>query len=84
MVVQFVNPLSKVKTSFKFSNLWDDKDDFLGLVVNTRQLPIDGNPMYRFTKRLGLLKSKLKSLHHQHTSHITSYVIEAKTRWTAI
>jgi hypothetical protein len=38
--------------------------------------------MYRFNKRLGLLHSKLKSLHHQYTSHITSRVIEAKTRWT--
>ncbi|KAJ6876796.1 hypothetical protein NC651_029720 [Populus alba x Populus x berolinensis] len=44
---------------------------------------MDGNPIHRFTKRLGLLKSKLKSLHHQHTNHITSHVIEAKTRWTA-
>lgn len=39
--------------------------------------------MYKFTKRLGLLKLKLKSLHHQHISHIISCVIEAKTRWIA-
>ena len=41
---------------------------------------MDGNPMYRFTNRLGLLKPKLKSLHHQHVSYITSHVIEANTR----
>lgn len=55
---------------------------FLDLIVDTWQILIDGNPMYRFTKRLGLLKPKLKSLHHQYTSHTTSYVVEAKTKWT--
>jgi len=41
---------------------------------------VDGNHIYRFIKRLGLLKLKLKSLHHQHISHITSHVVEAKTK----
>ena len=83
MIVQFTNPLTKVKASFKFLNLWVDRDDFLGFVADTWQRFMDGNPMYKFTKRFRLLKPKLKSLHHQHTSHITSHVIEAKTRWTA-
>jgi hypothetical protein len=30
---------------------------------------------------LDLLKPKLKSLHHHHTSHISSRVVEAKAKW---
>jgi hypothetical protein len=44
---------------------------------------MNGDHMYKFTKRFALLKPKLKSLHHQHTSYITSCEIEAKNRWTA-
>jgi hypothetical protein len=35
MIVQFTNPLTKVKASIKFLNLWADRDDFLGLVADT-------------------------------------------------
>jgi hypothetical protein len=42
---------------------------------------MDGNPMYRLTKRLSLLKPKLKSLHRKHTSHIFNQVVQAKTNW---
>jgi hypothetical protein len=38
MVVQFDCPISKVKTTFKFLNLWVDRDDLLGLVVDTWQI----------------------------------------------
>lgn len=44
---------------------------------------MDDNLMYKFTKRLGLLKPKLKALDHLHTSYISSCVIEAKTKWVA-
>jgi hypothetical protein len=37
--------------------------------------------MYRLTKRLSLLKPKLKSLHRKHTSHIFNQVVQAKTNW---
>ena len=80
MVFHSVGPLPKLKAYFKLLNLWVDKDDFLGLVTDTWQALMDGNLMYRFTKRLGLLKPKLKALHHLHTSHISSCVIEAKTK----
>lgn len=63
MVVHFNCSLTKVKTTFKFLNLWAYMDDFLGLVADTWQITMDGNCMYRLTKRLVLLKPKLKSLH---------------------
>jgi hypothetical protein len=44
-------------------NLSAYMDDFLGLVADTWQITMDGNCMYRLTKRLVLLKPKLKSLH---------------------
>jgi len=34
MVVYSNGVLSRLKASFKFLNLWADKDDFLGLVVD--------------------------------------------------
>jgi len=80
MVFHSIGPLPKLKAYFKLLNLWLDVDDFLGLVMDTWQALMDGNLIYRFTKRLGLLKPKLKALHHLHTSHISSYVIEAKTK----
>jgi hypothetical protein len=55
----------------------------LGLIVDTWKFLMNGDHMYKFTKRFALLKPKLKSLHHQHTSYITSCEIEAKNRWTA-
>jgi hypothetical protein len=80
MIIQLGPPPSKFKTSFKFLNLWADMDDFLDLVGDTLQTPVDENPMYKFIKRLDLLKPKLKSLHHHHTSHISSRVVEAKAK----
>jgi len=35
-------------------------NDLLVLVADTWWYSMDDNPMYRFTKRLGLLKPKLK------------------------
>ncbi|KAJ6874273.1 hypothetical protein NC651_032936 [Populus alba x Populus x berolinensis] len=37
--------------------------------------------MYKFTKRLGFLKPKLKSMHCHNTSHISNRVVEAKANW---
>ncbi|XP_031265367.1 uncharacterized protein LOC116123775 [Pistacia vera] len=39
--------------------------------------PIVGNPMFRLTQKLGLLKWKLKSLHIRVSSHISSQITEA-------
>ncbi|XP_031247702.1 uncharacterized protein LOC116105416 [Pistacia vera] len=43
--------------------------------------PIVGNPMFRLSRKLGLLKQKLKSLHIRVSSHSSSRVIEARAQW---
>ncbi|XP_031248848.1 uncharacterized protein LOC116106632 [Pistacia vera] len=43
--------------------------------------PIVGNPMFRLTQKLGLVKRKLKALHIKVSSYISSKVIEARAKW---
>lgn len=83
MVVHSIGPFPRLKSFFKFLNLWVDRDYFLGLVADTWQTPLYGNPTYKLTKRLGLLKPKLKTLHHLHSSHISSCVVETNIKWAA-
>jgi hypothetical protein len=83
MAIHSIGPLPRLKSFFMFLNLWVDRDDFLGFVADTWQTPVDGNPTYNLTKRLGLLQPKLKTLHHLHTSHISSCVVETNTKWAA-
>ncbi|KAJ6989545.1 hypothetical protein NC653_022191 [Populus alba x Populus x berolinensis] len=42
---------------------------------------ITGNPIYQLTTKLCILKSALRKLHQQHTSHIASRVNQAKAAW---
>src|SRR5262249_31693328 len=72
MVVRFGALILKVKSPFKFLNFWAEREDFLGLVEDVWWTLIEGNSMFRFTQRLALLKSKLRSLHRHHSSHISS------------
>ncbi|KAJ6889557.1 hypothetical protein NC652_030338 [Populus alba x Populus x berolinensis] len=66
---------------FKFLNLWADRSDFLDTVTSSWQVPVNGNPMYRFTTKLRRLKTALKHLHSQYTSSITDRVAKAKADW---
>lgn len=68
---------------FKFLNLWADREDFSAIVNSSWQTQVHGNPMYRFTTKLRLLKAEFKNLHHQHTSHISNRVARAKVDWNA-
>jgi hypothetical protein len=52
VVEQFGASIPKVRNSFKFLNFWADRDDFLGIVEDVWCNPIEGTPMYRFTRRL--------------------------------
>jgi len=68
---------------FKFLNVWADREDFSAIVNSSWQTHVQGNPMYRFTTKLRLLKAEFKNLHHQHTSHISNRVARAKADWNA-
>ncbi|KAJ6888510.1 hypothetical protein NC652_029554 [Populus alba x Populus x berolinensis] len=82
-LIQFGTSIPKVRNSFKFLNVWADKDDFLGIIEDAWCNPVEGTPMYRFTRILSLLKPKLKSLNCHHTRHISRSMIEMKAQWDA-
>ena len=81
MILDFSHQRPQGSSPFKFLNLWADRDDFMDLVRAVWQPPISGNPMYRLTAKLRLIKHACKSLHRQHTSHISRRVAEAKSCW---
>ncbi|XP_031253683.1 uncharacterized protein LOC116111679 [Pistacia vera] len=81
MVVRFGSRRGKVRSPFKFLNFWVDRANFMDIVQTVWDEPIVGNPMFRLTQKLGLLKRKLKSLHVRDSSHISSRVIEARAQW---
>ncbi|KAJ6670225.1 hypothetical protein OIU85_027103 [Salix viminalis] len=66
---------------FKFINAWTERADFMALVERVWQTPIRGNPMFRITTKMQLLRAELKNFHKLHTSVISSRAIEAKQRW---
>lgn len=53
----------------------------MGIFKDVWRTPVKGTPMYRLTRRLSLLKPKLESLHHYHTSHVYNSVTEMKAQW---
>ena len=55
----------------------------MDIVQAVWQPPISGNPMYCLTAKLRLVKNACKSLHRQHTSHISRRVTEAKASWNS-
>ncbi|KAJ6871911.1 hypothetical protein NC651_031103 [Populus alba x Populus x berolinensis] len=66
---------------FKFLNAWADRSEFMAIVQSSWGTHVAGNPMYRFTTKLCLLKYALRQLHHQYTNNITSRVSQAKYAW---
>ncbi|KAG5223795.1 endonuclease/exonuclease/phosphatase family protein [Salix suchowensis] len=66
---------------FHFLNLWTDRDDFSDMVNGVWNQPVHGNPIYRFTTKLQLMRSTLRRYHNQTTSHISSRVADAKRKW---
>ncbi|KAJ6859667.1 hypothetical protein NC651_036069 [Populus alba x Populus x berolinensis] len=83
MILDFSHHKPQGPAPFKFLNLWADIEDFLDIVQAVWQPPISGNPMYCLTAKLRLVKNACKSLHRQHTSHISRKVAEAKASWNS-
>ncbi|KAF9663490.1 hypothetical protein SADUNF_Sadunf17G0055900 [Salix dunnii] len=74
MAMQLSSALSHPRPSFKFLNLWTDREDFLPLVVEAWQRPVHGSPMFKLTTKLQLVKASLKKWHKENRSH-------AKLNW---
>jgi hypothetical protein len=80
MILTLTPPSPHMPAPFKFLNVWADRMDFQDIVKEAWQSPVNGNPMYRFTSKLQLIKHALKDLHRNNSSHISARVAEAKTR----
>ena len=83
MIVRTGEQRLQVPHSFRFLNFWADHDDFLGIVKRVWVAYVEGNPMYKFTQKMSLLKKELKAKHFRDSSHISSRVLEAKAQWAA-
>ena len=85
MLLHLTNPtfVKPRQSPFKFINAWTDRADFMEIVGTSWDSRITGNPIYQLTTKLCILKSALRKLHHQHTSHIASRVNQAKAAWHA-
>nr|TKS04410.1 hypothetical protein D5086_0000141350 [Populus alba] len=83
MIFNLLPVSCKRQVPFKFLNLWADRDDFIDTVTSSWQTQVTGSPIYIFTTKLRLLKTALKQFHRQHTSYITSRVIQSRDAWNA-
>jgi hypothetical protein len=81
MLLEFSSPEQRPPTPFKFLNFWADRSDFLDLVRNAWQNQIKGNPMFRLTSKLRIVKHLLRSMHKRESSHISSRVAVIKSQW---
>ena len=83
MLFHFTNPTSvrPRHSPFKFLNAWTDRADFMHIVSSSWNSQVYGNPMYKLTTKLGILKTALRNIHHQHTNNMASRVAIAKLTW---
>ncbi|KAJ6369366.1 hypothetical protein OIU78_001686, partial [Salix suchowensis] len=70
------------QAGFKFLNLWTDRPEFLDFVSNVWGQAMHGNPIFRITSKLQVLRSHLKRYHKRNTSRISARVKEAKNTWS--
>jgi len=80
MILEFSTPEPRPPYPFKFLNFWADRSEFMDLVRNAWQTQITGNPMYRLTSKLRIVKHSLKSMHKRESSHISSRVAMIKAQ----
>ncbi|KAJ6380478.1 hypothetical protein OIU78_027942 [Salix suchowensis] len=80
-VVMLRPPMKPISFQFKFLNLWTSRDEFLPTVSQAWNIEVLGDPMIRLAAKLKSVKVALKAFHKQHSSHISSRVLEAKKNW---
>lgn len=81
MVIRLDPSQVKGKSAFKFLNLWVEHKDFQPLVSSVWQRPISGNPIYRLTYKLLILKQALGTKHRRFTQHISHKIARIKNLW---
>ncbi|KAF9684916.1 hypothetical protein SADUNF_Sadunf03G0000100 [Salix dunnii] len=81
MVLRFEPASPRGNLVFKFLNQWAEHDDFLDIVHQVWQRNIVGNPMFKLTSKLTILKQCLRVKHKKCTSHISYKVFKAGMDW---
>ena len=65
---------TKVRSNFKFFNMWASHENFLGLISDDWCSDDFGSPIYILYRKLKKLKQPLKKLNQLHFSHISKRV----------
>ena len=63
---------------FKFFNFWADHPSFIDLVKDAWDYDVYGTPMYRLTRKLRNVKSRLKAFNFQIFDNIQEKVVESR------
>ncbi|XP_074299888.1 uncharacterized protein LOC141631067 [Silene latifolia] len=64
-LIQQTSDMGHRKGNFKYFNMWSDSDLFLLCVKEIWETSIQGTPMFRFVRKLKLLKQPLKMLNRE-------------------
>ena len=81
MLMHFRRDQYHPRPSFRFLNLWVEREDFLPHVSEIWQQLAHGTPMYRLYTKLQWVKASLTSWHKHNRSHISSRVRKAREDW---
>ena len=73
-----LDPCPNKRCPFKFCNLWADHPDFLDLVKDAWNIEVYGTPMYRLTRKLRCVKTRLKALNFHEFANVREKVVEAR------
>lgn len=73
-VVNWNLNISREKSIFRFCTMWTRDPQFLPLVIEAWNIPVQGTPMYKVTQKLKEVKRRLKSLHRLEYAKISEKV----------
>ena len=73
-----VDTYPRRRCPFKFFNFWADHPSFIDLVKDAWDFDVYGTPMYRLTRKLRNVKSRLKAFNFQVFDNIQEKVVESR------
>ncbi|KAJ6422264.1 hypothetical protein OIU84_027257 [Salix udensis] len=83
MVIHLSEDHFHPRPTFRFLNLWLDREDFMPQLARVWEQPVHGSPFFKLTTKLQMVKVSLKNWHKHNRTHITSRVSKAKRDWAA-
>ena len=73
-----LNPYPKKSCPFKFFNFWADYPAFIDLVKDAWNIEVYRTPMYRLTRKLRYVKTRLKAFNFHVFANVRKKVVEAR------